>query len=98
METKQLTPAQVALVQRLKTKDWGHGILSNQDMEFIYSINSLTDLQMMFGNPRVKEKFNTILSYLETYGMPEGFKERLDLWDEFEDYLYDENLLGLIDD
>lgn len=42
--------------------------------------------------------FKTILDFLDTYCEPIGFKERLDLWDDFEDYLYDEGLLDLINE
>lgn len=85
------------MVQRLRNKGWGHGILTKQDKEFIYAINALTDLQMMCGNQYNGQKFATVYSYLETFGMPKDFKDRLELWDDFEDFLYDEGLLELID-
>lgn len=83
------------MVQRLKTKDWGHGILSKQDQDYILALNSLANIAMKY---KTDSNFETVAHYLTKYCQPIGFELRLDLWDEFEDYLYDENLLDLIDD
>lgn len=82
------------MVQRLKTKDWGHGILSNQDINFIYAVNALTNIAMKYSDKNIE----VIQDYLENYCIPIGFKERLELWDDFEDFLHDENLLELLDE
>lgn len=42
--------------------------------------------------------FGTIAEYLNDYCCPDGFKDRLELWDDFEEFLHDEGLLGLIDE
>lgn len=84
------------MVQRLKTKDWGHGILSEQDMQYILAINALTNIAMKY--KLEDHNFDTIKDYFTKYCEPTGFKERLDLWDDFEEYLYDECLLDLLND
>lgn len=85
------------MVQRLKTKDWGHGILTEQDQGFIYAQNALTNIMIKY---RIGDdgNFGTIAEYLDNYCCPDGFKDRLELWDDFEEFLHDEGLLGLIDE
>ena len=96
---KQLTPAQVDLVQRLKHNkdDWGHGILTRQDQDYIYVQNAMTNLATKYSIGK-EPNFKVVSDFLDTYCEPIGFKERLDLWDDFEDDLYDEGLLDLIDE
>ena len=87
------------MAQRLKhnKNDWSHGILTKQDQDYIYIQNSLINLATKY-NIGKDNDFKTILDFLDTYCEPTGFKERLDLWDDFEDYLYDEGLLDLINE
>jgi hypothetical protein len=75
-----------------------HGILPRKS--FVYPTqlqNSLMNLATKY-NIGKDNDFKTILDFLDTYCEPIGFKERLDLWDDFEDYLYDEGLLDLINE
>ena len=89
------------MVQRLKDKekeyDWGYGILTKRDIEYIYTQNALINLATKYGIG-LEADFSTVQDFLDNYCEPEGFKERLEFLNNFEEYLDDEGLLGLLDD
>jgi len=81
---------------QLVDNDDGLGILTEQDLEYIYVINNLTDLYMMFGDGgTITERLDMLDDYIQKYGCPNGFAERLDKWDDELDKLYNE---GKLDD
>lgn len=72
-ETQQLTPAQAALVQRLKTKDWGHGILTEQDQGYIYAHNRRPIYQLDLNTEEIITSFSSLTeASIKITGSPDG--------------------------
>jgi len=64
-------------------EDWSQGILTEQDLDYLDVLNQVTDILMMYGSDAaVQERMFSINNYLQKYGEPEGFKERLKQWHE----------------
>ena len=65
--------------------DWSHGILTEQDLDFLTVMNEVTDILTMHGaDPEVQNRMLDINEYMQKYAIPEGFKERMQKWNEEE--------------
>ncbi len=62
-------------------REWSKGILTDQDHEFMEACKLVTDiLTMDNANPLVQNKILGINAYLQKYCIPDGFKERMMIW------------------
>jgi len=64
-------------------EDWPQGILTEQDLDYLDVLNQVTGVLMSHGSDElVQKRMLSINDYLQKYGEPEGFKERLKQWHE----------------
>lgn len=64
-------------------EDWSQGILTEQDLDYLDVLNQVTGILMQYGSDElVQKRMFSINEYLQKYGEPQGFRERMKRWNE----------------